>query len=199
MLVVTGGVHGDEPSGTAALAPLAAGGITTFGPCNPWGLARGRRTLEDGRDLNRCFARADCAEATRVRTFLVEHRPTLLLDLHEDRGADAPYIIQYGPHDDLGARIVAQLSARQARFEARPRFGPVKGERGVLRPSSFWLGLVGVSRQWPLVYWAHRTFGVTACVIEVPGAWSLDRRVSMHLEIVRTARAQAWRGCAGGR
>src|SRR6266508_5679907 len=97
MLGVTGGVHGDEPGGSAALAALAAQGITTFGPCNPWGLAHGRRTLQDGRDLNRCFARRDCAEARRVRAFLVEHRPTLVLDLHEDRWTDAPYIIQYGP------------------------------------------------------------------------------------------------------
>jgi Succinylglutamate desuccinylase / Aspartoacylase family len=187
MLVVCGGVHGDEPSGAAALAPLAAEGITTCGPCNPWGLAHGRRELEDGRDLNRCFAREDCAEARRVRAFLVEHRPSLVLDLHEDRSADAPYIIQYGPDDDIGARIVARLSAMQHRFAACPRFGPVRGERGVLRPSRFWLGLVGMSRQWPLVYWAHRTFRITACVIEVPGAWSLERRMAMHAEIVRAA------------
>jgi hypothetical protein len=187
MLVVTGGVHGDEPSGAAALRPLAAEGFATCGPCNPWGLAHGRRTLEDGRDLNRCFAREDCPEATRVRALLAQHRPTLVLDLHEDHGAGAPYIIQYGPADDLGERIVAALSARQQRFAARPRFGPVRGERGVLRPTRFWLALVGVSRRWPLVYWAHRAFGITACVIEVPGAWPLDRRVAAHLEIARTA------------
>lgn len=189
MLVVTGGVHGDEPSGAAALAALAAEGITTittFGPCNPWGLARGRRALEDGRDLNRSFARRDCAEAERVRAFLVARRPTLLLDLHEDRAADAPYLIQYGPDDDLGARVVAELSARH-RFAARPRFGPLAGTRGVLRPSRFWIELVGLSRRWPLVYWAHRALGITACVVEVPGAWSLERRVAMDLDIVRAA------------
>jgi predicted deacylase len=189
-LVVTGGIHGDEPSGAHALEALARDGFTTFGPCNPWGLSHSRRTLADGRDLNRCFADPRCAEAERVRAFLREHPPAVLLDLHEDRGAAAPYRIQYGPRDELGARLVAHLAARHA-FAPRPRFGPVFGRDGVLRPSAAVLALVGLSRRWPLVYWAWRTFRCTAIVVEAPGAWPLERRLAFHTDVARAARALA--------
>jgi hypothetical protein len=186
-VAVTGGVHGDEPSGAMALEPLALEGFATFGPCNAWGLARGRRTLESGQDLNRSFAHDDCDEASRVRAFLSAHRPSLVLDLHEDASADAPYFIQYAPDHSTGASLVRALRPAWS-FAPRPRFGPVFGRDGVLRPPAWMIAIVGASRRWPLVYWVWRTLRVPGVVIEVPGQWEIERRVAFHVEAARAAR-----------
>lgn len=192
-IVVTGGVHGNEPSGAAALAPLAAAGFTTFGPCNPWGLAHDRRGLADGRDLNRLFGDARCAEAERVRAFLRDHPPGLLFDLHEHRGGGGvgarPYVIQFGPADAFGARLVARLRARYA-FAPRPSYGPlVVGRDGLLRPSALALRVAALARRFSLGHWTHHTFGCTAFVVEAPHAWPMAERIAFHVAVLEAARA----------
>ncbi|MBP9892846.1 MAG: succinylglutamate desuccinylase/aspartoacylase family protein, partial [Planctomycetes bacterium] len=54
-VVITTGVHGNEPSGYLVQDQLKELGFTVFGPCNPWGIKNNKRELEDGRDLNRFF------------------------------------------------------------------------------------------------------------------------------------------------
>lgn len=184
---ITGGVHGDEPSGALALDPLRDLGFEVFGPCNPWGLKNGRRTLESGRDLNRMFAGKNCSEARAVQDAVLSASPILLLDLHEHRVATKPYLIQFGPRDNVGAQLVNALRGR-FQFEQRPRFGPLCGRGGVLRPPATVLWLVGVSRRWPLAYWFWRATGRTGLVAEAPGAFSVEQRVEFHLALARAAR-----------
>jgi hypothetical protein len=185
-IVITGGVHGNEPSGALVLAELAAQGFTTFGPCNPWGLAHDSRFLEDGRDLNRSFHGDRCPEANAVKAFLAEHPPKLLLDLHEDGSAPGAYLIQHGPDDDLGDRIVAELEGDLA-FDPKPSFMMVSGEHGVLRPGSLVLKTVELSRFYGLAFHAWLTYGCTTFVVECPARWSLDERKRCHRLIVETA------------
>ncbi len=184
---ITGGIHGDEPSGAMALGPLRDRGFDVFGPCNPWGLKNGRRTLENGRDLNRMFASGNCAESRAVREAVLSTSPVLLLDLHEHRAASRPYLIQFGPRDNIGAQLVNVLKD-QFQFEQRPRFGPLRGRGGLLHPSSAVLWLVGVWRRWPLAYWFWRATGRTGLVAEAPGAFSIEQRVEFHLALAQAAR-----------
>lgn len=186
-IVVTGGVHGNEPSGAAVLSELAAAGIQTFGPCNPWGLANDSRYLESGRDLNRSFARSDVPEVALVKAFLDAHPPALLLDLHEDRSASGAYLIQHGPDDDLGHRIVAELEDELA-FEPKPHFNVLEGEGGVLKPGEIVLAAVELSRFYGLAFYTWRTYGCTTFVVEVPHRWPLEKRKHAHQRVVETAR-----------
>lgn len=186
-VVITGGVHGNEPSGALALPELANLGFSTFGPCNPWGLKNGSRFLADGRDLNRSFARTDVPEVEAVKAFLAEHPPGLLLDLHEDGRASGAYLIQHGPGDPLGRRIVEALKG-EIDFDPAPRFTVVTGDDGLLAPSRITLAAVGMSRFYGLAFYAWQTFGATTFVVEVPSRWSLDRRTHAHRRIAETAR-----------
>jgi hypothetical protein len=186
-VVVTGGVHGTEPSGAAVLDELKAAGFVTFGPCNPWGLAHGSRYLESGRDLNRSFARDDVPEAEAVKAFLDEHPPGLLLDLHEDGDAPGAYLIQHGPEDDLGRRIVDALRD-EITWDPKPEFQVIAGEDGVLRPGHLALTAVEMSRYYGLAFHAWKTFEVTTFVVEVPSAWPAERRERAHVRIALTAR-----------
>ncbi|MCC6574676.1 MAG: succinylglutamate desuccinylase/aspartoacylase family protein [Planctomycetes bacterium] len=181
---VTGGVHGDEPSGALALQSLRKAGLACFGPCNPWGLVHGTRALENGRDLNRSFARLDCPEAATVRDAVCAAQPRLLVDLHEDCRAALPYFIQFG-EGDIGLRLVAVL--RQYEFEPRPGYFVLRGNQGVLQPGRIARGLVGLSRRWPLAYWFWRSFARAGLVVEAPAAWPLERRVAFHREVVEMA------------
>ena len=186
-VVVTGGVHGNEPSGAAALEALEADGFRTFGPCNPWGLANASRYLENGSDLNRSFARSGVPEVDAVKAFLQHNPPGLLLDLHEDGNAAGAYLIQHGPDDDLGARIVEALRD-EVDFDPAPTFQVIKGRDGVLKPGRVALAAVGFSRFYGLAFYAWQTFGVTTFVVEVPRAWPADQRRSTHIRIAQTAR-----------
>ncbi len=187
-LIVCGGVHGDEPSGALVLEALAREGFLTVGPCNPWGLARRRRGLATGADLNRSFAYAGCPEAERVRASLERQPPGLLLDLHEDARARAPYVIQIGPADACGEELISALGDRFS-FAPRPRFGPLRGRAGLLRPRAWQLMLQRLSRRWSLIFYAWHRFGCPALVVEAPGAWPLEQRMRLHRAVCLAARA----------
>jgi hypothetical protein len=186
-VVVTGGVHGNEPSGAAALEPLSVAGFRTFGPCNPWGLAHNSRNLENGRDLNRAFARVGVPEVDAVKAFLESNRPGLLLDLHEDGKAAGAYLIQHGPDDDLGERVVAALGDEIA-FDPAPSFKVIAGHDGVLKPGRIALAAVFMSKFYGLAFHAWKTYGVTTFVVEVPSRWSAEKKRNAHVRIVDTAR-----------
>lgn len=186
-IVITTGVHGNEPSGYLIKDKLTELGFIVFGPCNPWGIEHGKRHLEDGRDLNRSFALDDCPEAEAVREFLRNHKPGLLLDLHEDPDGTAPYLIQNGPEDDLGRRILDALKD-EYEFDQEPQWGPIKGEDGLIKPTRGMLGFQKLSKVYSLGYYAWLTYGCTSFTVECPGSWPEDRRKAYHQRVCETAR-----------
>ena len=186
-IVVTGGVHGNETSGAAALQRLKEAGFITFGPCNPWGVEHRRRGIADGRDLNRLFAVDGVEEVERVREFLREHPPALLLDLHEDGDAPGPYLMQIGPDDDLGERIVAELQD-EYEFDPKPAWGPIYGRDGVLKPTATLLKIEEKSGIWSLSFYAWRTYNVTSFTVEVPSGWPMERKIEFHARVAEIAR-----------
>ena len=185
-IVVTTGVHGNEPSGYYIKDKLTELGFTTYGPCNPWGIENNNRHLEDGRDLNRMFGRTDCPEAEKIKEWLGENNPDFLLDLHEDPDGSAPYLIQNGPDDDIGRRIVDALKDEYD-FDPAPKFMMVTGEDGLLKPELNVLRLMALAKIYGLAYYARATFDCTAIVVECPGSWDVEKRKAYHLAVCTTA------------
>lgn len=100
-VLITGGVHGNEPAGAEAADqirhwPLAKGRLLLIPRCNVPGLEANKRHMpgepEPIADLNRDFPRAGEANTTRgpaakvLWTFIQKHRPDYTLDLHEGSG-----------------------------------------------------------------------------------------------------------------
>jgi predicted deacylase len=113
-LLVLGGVHGNEPCGTAAIEAVAAelragalrvdAGCVTFVPvANP--KARSQGTRRGDRDLNREFGTrgGDATFEDRVAGRLVEimARHDVLLDLHSFRASGEAFVF-VGPEDNAG-------------------------------------------------------------------------------------------------
>lgn len=185
-MVITTGVHGNEPSGYLIQDELIDIGFTVFGPCNPWGIRNDSRFLEDGQDLNRIFAKDDAEEVRAVKEFLDENPPGLLLDLHEDPDGKGAYLIQHGPDDDIGRRIIEALSDRYE-FEPEPRFLMVSGEDGLLKPTMEHLRALALLGVYGLAYHAWKTFGCTSIVVECPGSWPEVKRKQYQRDVVQTA------------
>jgi hypothetical protein len=186
-IVITTGVHGNEPSGWLVQDQLAAMGFTVFGPCNPWGIKHGKRHLEDGRDLNRLFGEEGVPEVDAVKRFLKANPPKLLLDLHEDPGATGAYLIQHGPDDDIGRRIIDAMKD-EFEFEPNPRFMMVTGEDGLLKPEIQHLRAMRLFNIYGLAYYAWMTYGVTTIVTECPGSWPEEKRKAYQLRVCELAK-----------
>lgn len=184
--VITTGVHGNEPSGWLVQDQLIAMGFRVFGPCNPWGIANNSRYMEDGRDLNRVFAGDDCPDAEAVKKFLAEAPPKFLLDLHEDPGGTGAYLIQHGPDDDIGRRIVDALKD-EFEFDPEPKFMTVTGQDGLLKPNAQQLRALKFLRVYGLGAFAYFTYGCTTIVVECPGSWPEEKRKRYQLRVCETA------------
>ena len=104
-VLVTGGIHGNEPAGARAAAQIASwtvarGRLIVVPRCNPPALAERTRRLPglegDAGDLNRHFPRRGDAvdapvseQADRIWSFVLDREPDVLLDLHEGYGVRA--------------------------------------------------------------------------------------------------------------
>jgi predicted deacylase/putative intracellular protease/amidase len=126
-VMVTAGVHGDEPAGPLALEqvrcwPIAKGRLVLVPRCNPVALAAGSRVLpevpQQVADLNRNFPRAGKDEPARgegapaLWAFVQKHRPDFLIDLHEGTGFRA------GGSKSVGASIIRGLHRNAGKLQA---------------------------------------------------------------------------------
>lgn len=105
---LTAGVHGDEIGGVVVVheifarlrkRPLLAGRLSAFPLLNPFGFeTASRRIPSTQEDLNRCFpGDPDGSLAERIahiaHTKILESRPDLVLDLHNDWLRSIPYVL----------------------------------------------------------------------------------------------------------
>jgi hypothetical protein len=116
-VIVTAGVHGDEPAAPWALLSLARDGLLErdfayrLWPCtNPSGYALQTRESAEGADINRSYGRGGTSpEARAMLTANRDRKFALNLDLHEDYEADGFYC--YEPKVDAVAFAPAIVQA----------------------------------------------------------------------------------------
>ena len=117
-IIVTAGVHGDEPAPPWALLSIARDGLLDrafayrLWPCtNPSGYKRGTRENAEGIDVNRSFGRGGSSvESHAIANENRDWRFLLNLDLHEDFEAEGFYC--YEPRIDaleLGPSVVQAI------------------------------------------------------------------------------------------
>ena len=189
-VLITGGMHGDEPAGVEAVLQFLERDNTTrlknFSflviPCiNPYGYIHNTRETLDGIDINRAFETDDVAEVAIVKKALGQTQFSLAIDFHEDYDATGFYLYE-------GKRDEKYICPRLA--TAAKAIGPLDPEdpgedapdlaEGVYKVATSW-GAQGLT---PYLLHFHSEHVI---ISETPTVWQLEQRVALHLTILDTA------------
>jgi predicted deacylase len=192
VVMITGGVHGDEPAGAAAAERIrhwhvGRGKLIVMPTLNVRGLAARRRTVPGVEtslaDLNRDFAHAGRKgepprgrPAIEIWQFVLHQKPDWLVDLHEAhslRGANADSVgnmLLVVPSPELTKVGPALLDAVNATIADR-RYHFIVGRR---------------PKDTSLARAAGEHLGIRSFIVEtaMPGQ-TLDSRVAEHCAVVR--------------
>lgn len=143
---VFGGIHGDEPAGTAACYELTAWAqkcppalsgfeLHLFPECNPTGLSAGTRHCCAGLDLNREFwCGSNQPEVRRLERELRAERYDVIIALHEDDTSPGLYGFVSGAV--LSAHLLEPALAEASRLLPRNENAVIDGfaaSRGIIR------------------------------------------------------------------
>jgi protein MpaA len=207
-VLLSAGIHGDEPAAIAALASLVADDLLDrrysyrILPCiNPSGFRTGTRFNASGSDINRSFAAdGSTPEAQACIAITKKRRYVLSIDLHEDDEAAGfyAYDLQSRSSRKRGSPIVAALdSAELPVQELTPDFdlgyaGPTDGraelDRG--RVISSFEQQASAFTGWPFATFLLAAHTKSALIFETPQNDRFHRRVRMHRLAVMAAIAQ---------
>ena len=188
-ILITGGIHGDEPAGPASVLRFLEQDnlhlLQRFKflilPCiNPYGYVHNTRENKRGVDLNRSFEETGIAEVDIVKETIAGQRFDFCIDFHEDWEATGAYLYE-GQRDEqwIGSEITRQIE----------KIGLIDGEAG---ESDLPLtdGVFQVDPAWGDMGLAPYLFHFSAdhvMICETPTSWSLDQRTAAHLMALDTA------------
>ena len=186
---IFGGIHGDEPSGTAAcyelaawarLLPAALAGfeLHLYPECNPTGLAAGTRHCCSGLDLNREFwCGSQQPEVRRLEAELRRECYDVIISLHEDDTSPGLYGFVSGAL--LSAHLLEPALAAASSILPRNEAAVIDGfpaSRGIIRE-----GYGGILSAPP-----DQRPRALEIVFETPGHAPLDLRIDAAVIAVRT-------------
>ena len=189
-VLITGGMHGDEPAGVEAVLQFLARDNTALLknfsfviiPCiNPYGYVHDTRETRGGVDINRSFETDDVAEVAIIKKALGQTQFSFAIDFHEDYDATGFYLYE-GRRDEkyIGPELATTAQA----------IGPIDPEdpgedapdlaEGVYKVANAW-GTQGLA---PYLLHFHSEHVI---ISETPTVWQLEQRIALHLTILDTA------------
>ncbi len=189
-VLITGGVHGDEPAGVEAVLQFLERDNTellkqfsfTIIPCvNPYGYVHDTRETRDNIDINRSFETDNIAEVAIVKKVLGQTQFSFAIDFHEDYDATGFYLYE-GRRDEkyIGPELATAAKA----------IGPVDPEDPGEDAPNLVEGVYKVATEWgtqglaPYLLHFHSKHVI---ISETPTVWQLERRAALHLTILDTA------------
>ncbi|MDE0010726.1 MAG: M14 family metallocarboxypeptidase [Candidatus Poribacteria bacterium] len=189
-ILITGGMHGDEPAGVDAVLQFLARNNTTLLkhfsflviPCiNPYGYVHNTRETFGDIDINRAFETEDVAEVTIIKKALGQTQFALAIDFHEDYDATGFYLYEgkrdekyIGPDLAIAAKAIGTIDPDDPGEDA-----PDLAE-GVYKVATSW-GTQGLT---PYLLHFHSEHVI---ISETPTVWQLEQRAALHLTILDTA------------
>jgi len=216
-VLLSAGVHGDEPVSGWSLLSLVRDGLLDphFGYriwicTNPTGLDLGTRENIDGRDINRSYVRGGLTpEARVVMRASRGERYALALDLHEDFESEGfylyePVVAQTAPYGRAILREILEAGFRLQPLDEGFDLGYPSVERGyppgaaaALRSLEMGRVLPDIAAECayfaeglPLTMFLLRHGAKRALTFETPRRAAWDDRIAMHRIAVVTALAQ---------
>ena len=189
-ILITGGVHGDEPAGVEAVLQFLERDNTALLknfsflviPCiNPYGYVHNTREMLGGVDINRAFETEDVAEVAIVKKALGQTRFSLAIDFHEDYDATGFYLYE-GKRDEnyIGPDLATAAKAIGPIDPDDPGEDAPDLAEGVYKVTTAW-GTEGLA---PYLLHFHSEHVI---ISETPTVWGLEQRAALHLAILDTA------------
>lgn len=215
-VLISAGIHGEEPAGVYALMRFLensiydGNGIHTFlrdyrflvFPCiNPFGFEHGYRFNPDGVDVNRNFKQGtDCHEAAKVVRFLsrLDRRFACTIDLHETdpNWADEGFSAEDNPREfymweacaDKSIRIGDRVTDVVRRIAPVCDWAKVYGDTN--HGGVIWYpegcGNPVYAQGTTLEAYLNANYTPQSFTLETPCGWDLEKRVAVNLTAVRT-------------
>ena len=188
-ILITAGIHGDEPAGPeAALCFLERDNSKLLQkfrfvilPCvNPYGYAHNARENKQGTDINRSFAEEQVVEVVLFKKAIEGQRFDFYIDFHEDWEAEGFYLYE-GQRDEhwIGQEIIENVE-KVGQIDTGTAESDIPISKGVLKVDPAW-GTAGTAP-----YMLH-THSDHVMICETPKVWPLEQRASAHLAALDTA------------
>ena len=189
-VLITGGVHGDEPAGVEAVlqflerdnAELLKRFAFVVIPCvNPYGYVHDTRTNREDVDINRAFEEEEVAEVAIVKRVLGQTQFSLAVDFHEDYEANGFYLYE-GKRDEQYIGV--------ALADVAKTIGPVDTDESDKDASDIDEGVYKVASAWgtqgltPYLLHFHSEHVI---ITETPTVWPLSQRAALHLAVLDAA------------
>ena len=189
-VLLSAGIHGDEPSGVECLLMLLENhpswlrgfDLTVFPCLNPWGYEHHMRVNEQGSDVNRLWKNNPSQEVLLARRVLNHHRFDLTLCLHEDYDATGFYLYELSRHKIYDGPIVTKVVSRILPIDSRIWIERRRASHGVVtRP----LESIRRRKKWPeaLCHFMHYTDHTLTT--ETPSSFPIKKRIQAHTEAIR--------------
>ena len=189
-ILITGGMHGDEPAGVEAVLQFLERDNTALLnkfsflviPCiNPYGYVHNTRETLDGIDINRAFETEEVPEVAIVKKALGQIQFSLAIDFHEDYDATGFYLYE-GKRDEkyIGTKLAAAAKTIGAIDPDDPGEDAPDLAEGVYKVATAW-GTQGLT---PYLLHFHSEHVI---ISETPTVWQLEKRAALHLTILDTA------------
>ena len=189
-ILITGGVHGDEPAGVeAAIKFLTRDNNELLNhftfvviPCiNPYGYINDTRENRNKVDINRSFEKDDVLETEIVKGAISNMKFAMTIDFHEDYEAKGFYLYEGIQNEEyLGPQITNVVKS----------IGPIDTEDSGEDTTAITQGVYKVASKWgaqglaPYLLHYHSDHVI---IPETPTVLELDQRVALHLGILDTA------------
>ena len=191
-VLVTGGVHGNEPAGCAwviELVSLLADRPQLYANVsfdlvplvNPWGWSRDIRYNQEGRDINRDFASFETQEARILRSSFDSRGYDLVIDHHEDPDADGFYLYQYAKRDTTLCRnVIEEIGKLGYPIEQDVRMVILRTRNGLIDAPGWGLRYMRLTGQLSITNYLRLENSREVYTIETPIRLPMEDRLRMH-------------------
>jgi len=192
-ILLSAGIHGDEPAGVEAILSFLEQDLTTWRnrfqfdvfPClNPFGFIHNLRENSDEIDINRTFEDEPTAEAKMVHSMLKDCQYDLFIEFHEDWEYDGFYLFELNEdHRQIG-EVITSAVGQLGKLHRNSLVDEYRTNRAaVLRPPPE----VRVRGAMPVYLFKQKKARRTVTCETPSSFWSMSQRVAAHLTALSTA------------
>jgi protein MpaA len=191
-VLITGGVHGNEPAGCAWVGQLveriaerprlyADSDLDLVPLVNPWGWSHDVRYNRDGKDINRDFASFETQEARILESLFAPREYDLVIDHHEDPDAGGFYLYQYAKRDTtLSRQVIREIRSLGYPIEQDVRMVILRTRDGLIDAPRWGLRYMRLTGQLSITNYLRLEGCQEVYTIETPTHLPMEDRLRMH-------------------